>query len=134
MENNHYIEHRPWGSYEILTEFKVNEPGFSDSCVKILRLKPGAKLSYQLHHKRNEHWFVVQGNGIVVLGDREIPVSVGSSVDIKIGNKHRAINRGENELVIIETQTGHYDEDDIERFGDDYGTRTPTPYRGKFTK
>lgn len=135
MSDHHYIEHRPWGSYEILSEFKVNEPGFSDSCVKILRLKPGGKLSYQSHQKRNEHWFVVQGKGMVVLNDREIPVAVGSFVDIKISDKHRAINTSKDqELIIVETQTGHYDEDDIERFQDDYGPRKETGYRGKFVK
>ena len=122
MENNHYIENRPWGSFEILSEFKVDEPGFSDSCVKILRVKPGAKFSYQSHQQRNEHWFIAQGQGIVVLNDKEIPVKVGSSLDIKIGDKHRAINTStDQELVIVEAQTGHYDENDIERFEDDYG-------------
>lgn len=122
MENNHYTENRPWGSFEILSEFKVDEPGFLDSCVKILRLKPGAKISYQSHKQRAEHWFIVQGQGVVVLNNQEIPVKVGSSVDIKIGDKHRAINTSaDQELVIVETQTGHYDENDIERFEDEYG-------------
>lgn len=130
--NSHYKEDRPWGSYEILSEFKVDEPGFADSCVKILRLKPGGALSYQLHNKRNEHWFVVQGKGEITLDDTKIPVGVGNFVDIKIGQKHRVRNIGELELVIVEVQTGHYDEDDIERFEDDYGDRKPTGYRGKF--
>jgi mannose-6-phosphate isomerase-like protein (cupin superfamily) len=122
MENNHHIEHRPWGSYEILSEFKVDEPGFRDSCIKILRLKPGASLSYQSHKQRNEHWFVVQGIGKVVLNDKEVPIQVGSSIDIKIGDKHRAINTSDHqELIIVESQTGHYDEQDIERFEDEYG-------------
>jgi mannose-6-phosphate isomerase-like protein (cupin superfamily) len=131
--SDHYIENRPWGSYEILTEFKVDELGFKDVCVKKLTLKPGGKLSYQTHKQRNEHWFVVQGRGLVILNDKEIPVKVGDFVDIKIGDKHRAINiSADKNLIIIETQTGHYDEDDIERFEDDYGTRKPTGYRGKF--
>ncbi len=132
MENNHYIENRPWGSYEILSEFKVEEPGFEDSCVKILRIKPGEKLSYQSHKKRNEHWVAVQGSGTIVLNDKEIPIKTGEFVDIRIGDKHRAINTGGRDLILAEVQTGHYDEDDIERYGNDYGERKPTPYRGKF--
>src|SRR5581483_957712 len=120
MENNHYIENRPWGSYEILSQFKVDEPGFLDSCVKILRIKPGASLSYQSHKQRNEHWFVVQGVGIITHNDKNIEVKVGSSIDIKIGDKHRVKNNGDRELVIVEAQTGHYDEEDIERFADEY--------------
>ncbi len=121
MENNHYIEQRPWGSFEILSEFKVQEPGFFDSCVKKLVIKAGKRLSYQSHKQHNEHWFFAQGEGVVILNDREIKVKVGSSVDIKTGDKHRAENTGKIDLIIIETQTGHYDEDDIERFDDDFG-------------
>jgi mannose-6-phosphate isomerase-like protein (cupin superfamily) len=118
----HYIEHRPWGSYEILTEFAVNEPGFSDVCVKKLTVKPGKRLSYQSHKQRNEHWFFVQGEGTVILNDKEVAVRVGSFVDIKIGDKHRVINTSKNlDLIFIESQTGHYDEQDIERYEDDYG-------------
>jgi mannose-6-phosphate isomerase-like protein (cupin superfamily) len=122
MENNHYIEQRPWGQFEILSEFPVNEPGFTDVCVKKITIRPGQKISYQSHNLRNEHWFFVQGNGKVILNDKEISVTAGSSVDIKIGNKHRAINTGDKvDLIFIESQTGHYDEKDIERFSDDYG-------------
>ena len=133
MSNNHYIEHRPWGSYEILTEFGVSEPGFKDVCVKKLIVKPGQKPSYQSHKHRNEHWMIVQGQGTVVLNDKEIAVKVGSFVDVKVGDKHRIINTSEGQdLIFIEIQTGHYDESDIERFEDDYGPREETGYRGKF--
>lgn len=121
MENRHYIERRPWGSFEILSEFKVKEPGFFDSCVKKLVVKPGKRLSYQSHKQRNEHWFFAQGNGVVILNNKKIQVGVGSSVNIKIGDKHRVENYGKKDLVFIEIQTGHYDENDIERFEDDFG-------------
>jgi mannose-6-phosphate isomerase len=128
-----YTETRPWGSYEILSEFKVNQPGFLDVCVKKITVKPKARLSYQVHKQRAEHWFVVEGQGTVILNGAEIPVSVGSSVDIKIGDKHRAINTSETQdLIFIETQTGHYDEADIERLEDDYGGQREPGYRGKF--
>lgn len=118
----HYIEHRPWGSYEILTEFTVNEPGFLDVCVKKITVLPGKRLSYQSHKQRNEHWFFVQGEGKVILNGKELQVKVGSFVDIKIGDKHRVVNTGDKvDLIFIESQTGHYDENDIERFEDDYG-------------
>lgn len=118
----HYIEQRPWGSYEILVEFPVNEPGFRDVCVKKMVIKPGQRVSYQSHKLRNEHWFFVQGVGTVILNDREVPVKVGSFIDVKIGDKHRVINTSKDQdLIFIEAQTGHYDEQDIERFSDDYG-------------
>jgi mannose-6-phosphate isomerase len=132
--NNHYTETRPWGSYEILSEFEVSEPGFKDVCVKKLIINPLQKISYQTHKQRAEHWLIVEGQGVVILNDVEIPVRVGSAVDIKIGDKHRVMNtEPEKKLVIIETQTGHYDEEDIERLEDEYGNRKKSNgYRGKF--
>lgn len=122
MSDTNHIEQRPWGSYEILTEFPVKEPGFSDVCVKKLTIKPGQKPSYQSHKHRNEQWLIVQGEGTVVLNGIEIPVKVGSSVDVKIGDKHRIINTSQTqELIFIEIHTGHYDEADIERYEDEYG-------------
>lgn len=134
MDNNHYIENRPWGSYEILTEFKVNEPGFKDVCVKKLVISPLQKISYQTHKQRNEHWLIVEGQGVVILNDVEIPVTVGTDVDVKQGDKHRIMNTSKDRaLVVIEIQTGHYDEEDIERLEDEYGNRAKSNgYRGKF--
>jgi mannose-6-phosphate isomerase-like protein (cupin superfamily) len=132
--SEHYIENRPWGSYEILSEFKVTEPGFLDVCVKKMTVKPGQRVSYQSHKLRNEHWFFVQGQGMVTLNDKEIPVKVGDFVDVKIGDKHRVTNTSKDQdLIFIESQTGHYDEADIERYQDDYGERKETGYRGKFS-
>ena len=131
---SNYIETRPWGSYEILSEFKVDEPGFSDSCVKKIIVFPGKRLSYQVHKFRNEHWFVVQGQGLVILNDVKKKLKAGESLDIKIGDKHRVANIGKTDLVFIEIQTGHYDEDDNERLEDDYAQRQDTGYRGKFVK
>jgi mannose-6-phosphate isomerase len=122
MSDSNYIEHRPWGSYEILTEFPVSEPGFRDVCVKKMVIKPGQRVSYQSHKQRNEHWFFVQGGGMVILNDKEIAVKVGDFVDVKIGDKHRVINTSKDkDLIFIESQTGHYDELDVERYQDDYG-------------
>lgn len=133
MGDQHYKEDRPWGSYEILSEFAVDEAGYHDVAVKKLIVKPGHKPSYQSHKQRNEHWFVVQGEGKVVLNDVEVPVKVGSFVDVKLGDKHRIINTSaDKDLIFIEIQTGHYDEADIERYADDYGPRKETGYRGKF--
>ena len=61
---SNYIEHRPWGSFENLLD--------EDYCkVKRIIVKPGQRLSYQYHHKRSEHWVVVQGEAIVTLDDKE---------------------------------------------------------------
>ncbi len=114
MENN-YIEHRPWGSFENLLD--------TDYCkVKRIIVKPGQRLSFQYHHKRNEVWVIVQGRATVTLDDELYIFSTGKIVDIPIGTKHRVKNDYKEDLILIETQTGTYfGEDDIVRLDDDYG-------------
>lgn len=106
---------RPWGHYEVL----VDEPTYK---VKRIVVDPGKRLSLQLHRHRQEHWFFVQGGGLVTVGAEEWPVGAADAVDIPLGAAHRVHNRGSELLVFIEVQTGTYfGEDDIERFDDDYG-------------
>ncbi len=107
-------EDRPWGDYEVVDEGE----GFR---VKRITVDPGQRISYQRHTQRSEHWYVVAGQGVVTLEDREIPVRPGAAVDISVGAAHRAANDGDYDLVFIEVQTGTYfGEDDIERLDDDY--------------
>ncbi len=114
-----YKEDRPWGSFEILKQIQLTE---GDSCVKIISVKPRAKLSYQSHKLRAEYWTFIKGQGVVVLEGKEYPVRAGGRIDVPIGAKHRVINLDENlELIFVEVTTGHFDEKDIERFEDDYG-------------
>lgn len=111
----HKRVYRPWGSYESL----VQDTGFQ---VKRLRVKPGGKLSLQLHHHRAEHWTVVRGTAYVTVGDRQFELTHDQSTYIPLGTKHRLENRGDTPLEVVEVQTGSYlGEDDIVRFDDQYG-------------
>ena len=113
MDN--YKEERPWGSFEILLD-----TGYCK--VKRIIVKPGQRLSYQYHHKRTEHWVIVQGDAIVTLDDKEHIFGEGMVVEIPAKTKHRVQNTFEKNLVFIEVQTGTYfGEDDIIRLKDDYG-------------
>ncbi len=106
---------RPWGHYVVLADEPTHK-------VKRIVVKPGARLSLQRHKKRQEHWYVIAGQAIVTLDDREITLNVGQAVDIPRGSWHRVRNPGTAELAFIEVQTGEYfGEDDIERSQDDYG-------------
>ncbi len=108
-------EHRPWGYYQVLADEL-------DHKIKRLCVYPDRRLSLQSHQKRSEHWYVLQGEACVTLNQEEIMLRPGQAVDIPIGTKHRLQNRGTENLLIIEIQTGKYfGEDDIERFNDDYG-------------
>jgi mannose-1-phosphate guanylyltransferase/mannose-6-phosphate isomerase len=122
----HRTVHRPWGSYTVLE-------GGDRYKIKRIEVKPGAKLSHQLHHHRSEHWVVVAGTARVTNGDREYDVHPNESTYIPMSTKHRLENLGKVPLQIIEVQNGEYlEEDDIVRFDDDYnrhenGKRSPLP-------
>jgi len=111
----HTLVYRPWGSYESL----ATGPGFQ---VKRIRVKPGAALSLQMHHKRAEHWVVIQGVATVTCDDRLFDLQPNESTFIPLGSKHRLQNRTSDWVELIEVQTGSYlGEDDIVRFDDVYG-------------
>jgi mannose-1-phosphate guanylyltransferase/mannose-6-phosphate isomerase len=111
----HKTVHRPWGSYTILEDA-------ADCKVKRLVIKPGQVLSLQRHHRRAEHWTVVKGTAKVRLGDQEFILEANQSTYVPIETLHRLENPGDEDIHLIEVQTGAYfGEDDIERLEDIYG-------------
>ena len=115
MEYNYHIENRPWGWFKILLDTPTHK-------VKEILVKPGQRLSYQMHHRRSEHWFIVQGTATVTLDDQDIELKKNEYIDIPVEHKHRIANMSDKDVIFIETQTGEYfGEDDIVRFEDDYG-------------
>ena len=111
----HRKVNRPWGWYDSVDEgerFKV----------KRIQVKPGASLSLQMHHHRAEHWVVVKGIAEITNGDKIISLTENQSTYIPQGQAHRLANPGNEDLEIIEVQSGSYlGEDDIVRFEDTYG-------------
>jgi mannose-6-phosphate isomerase-like protein (cupin superfamily) len=106
--------------YEVLAE----GDGYK---VKRIEIKPGHRLSLQMHDKRTEHWTIVQGRAHVTVGDSEIDLGANEDVIIPVRTKHRVANHFDDLLVFIEVQCGTYlGEDDITRFEDDYN-RAGTP-------
>jgi mannose-1-phosphate guanylyltransferase/mannose-6-phosphate isomerase len=106
---------RPWGTYATLKE----EAGYK---VKRITVRPGQSLSLQYHHKRAEHWVVVQGEALVQIGEAKHATKAGGYRFIPLKECHRLTNTGEGELVLIEVQCGSYlGEDDIVRLADIYG-------------
>lgn len=115
---NHPTVYRPWGSYETI----AMEDRFQ---VKRIVVKPGQKLSLQMHHHRAEHWIVVKGTAEITNGDKVFMLTENQSTYIPLGTTHRLVNPGKVPLELIEVQSGSYlGEDDIVRFEDVYG-RTP---------
>ena len=115
-EFKHHREvYRPWGKYDSVD----NGERFQ---VKRITVKPGAKLSVQMHHHRAEHWIVVSGTAKVTNGEQELLLTENQSTYIPIGVVHALENPGKVDLELIEVQSGSYlGEDDIVRFEDRYG-------------
>mgnify|MGYP003408525984 CR=1 FL=1 len=112
---NHREVYRPWGVYDSIDNGHRYQ-------VKRITVKPGAKLSVQMHHHRAEHWIVVSGTAKVTNGEKTYLVTENQSTYIPIGQIHALENPGVIPLELIEVQSGSYlGENDIVRFEDRYG-------------
>ena len=111
----HREVYRPWGKYDSID--------IGDNYqVKRLTVKPGAKLSVQMHYHRSEHWVVVAGQARVHYGDKSHDLYVNESTYHGKEVVHALENIGDIPLELIEVQVGSYlGEDDIVRFKDIYG-------------
>ena len=83
----HSLIFRPWGTYKSMLQGERWQ-------VKIIKVKPGASLSLQMHHHRSEHWIVVKGTADVELDGKNILLSENQSIYIPLGSKHRLSNPG----------------------------------------
>ena len=106
-------EERRWGSYRVLDSTSYSD-GYM-SLTKVLQIKSGRYISYQIHNNREEVWTVVDGEGVVVLDGETRNVSRGDVVVISQGQKHAI--KATTDLQIVEVQMGSsLVEEDIERF------------------
>lgn len=112
---NHREVYRPWGHYDSIDAGDRYQ-------VKRIFVKPGAKLSVQMHHHRAEHWIVVSGTAKVTKEEHTLLVTENESIYIPLGTVHALENPGKVPLELIEVQSGTYlGEDDIVRLEDRYG-------------
>ena len=110
---------RPWGRFE---QFATNE----QVTVKIITVEPGQRLSLQRHQLRSELWTIIDGPVDVEVSG--IPGSLNSGEHIWIPQlaMHRMGNSSPQTVRVLEVAFGHFDEDDIERFDDDYERVSPS--------
>ncbi|MEE4217458.1 MAG: mannose-1-phosphate guanylyltransferase/mannose-6-phosphate isomerase [Xanthomonadales bacterium] len=111
----HKTVYRPWGRYSVLEDEE-------DCKVRRLVIKPGQVLSLQMHERRSEHWTVISGAAKARVGDKEFLLRANESTYIPAGTPHRLENPGQEDVHLIEVQTGDYfGLDDIVRYEDIYG-------------
>ena len=58
LTKNMNIVKKPWGTYEVL----LDQPTYK---VKRIVVHPYERFSLQYHKHREEHWVIVEGDGIV---------------------------------------------------------------------
>ena len=96
------FDNRPWGRWE---EY-IFEPTYR---IKRIFVFPGKRLSLQRHKLREEVWVIVEGSGLMTLGDKTFPVKKGDVLNIPKYTIHRIENNTESEpIVFIETPMGIY--------------------------
>ena len=102
LENRPMYEERRWGTYRVIDDMTYGD-GYK-SLTKSITLKAGKNISYQLHRHRSEVWTFVDGEGKVMIDDQQIPVSRGSVIHIRQGQKHAV--KAITDLTFIEVQSG----------------------------
>lgn len=101
---------KPWGSFKLLIQSKK-------ITIKIISINAGNRTSLQLHEKRSEKWYVLEGIGIGTL-EKEYPLKVNDEMFIPVKTPHRL--EAITDLIILEISYGDFDESDIIRLDDDY--------------
>ncbi len=88
---------KSWGSFRILD---VEEESLT---IKVT-LRPGHRMNYHSHERRNEVWTVISGRGKTVVDGMQQPVRAGDVITMEAGCRHTII--AETELKLIEVQLG----------------------------
>lgn len=113
MHQEPYQEERPWGTFR---QFTHNEP----TTVKIITVKKGERNSLQAHKMRDEFWAIIAGTMTLTIGKKTFDAGAGEEFWIPAGTKHRFKGLGDDNRL-LEISFGTFDENDNERFEDDYG-------------
>jgi GDPmannose 4,6-dehydratase len=114
----HRKVHRPWGWFDGIDSGERFQ-------VKRIVVRPGAKLSLQMHHHRAEHWVVVSGTA-EGHARRRGAAAGRKRIDLHSAGRQAPPGKpGQIPLEIIEVQSGSYlGEDDIVRFRRQLRTQT----------
>lgn len=88
---------KSWGIYRVLD---VEE----ESLIIKVTLKPGEKMNYHSHNRRDEIWAIISGKGRTFVDGMEESVQAGDVVTMQAGSRHMII--ADTELKVIEVQLG----------------------------
>ena len=133
---------RPWGAFLVIKDEEVQDfanrffDGINADTLriegklspKILIVKPGARLSWQYHHRRAEFWQVHKGEVGIVRSDNDtegelVKCKEGQQVRLAQGVRHRLVGLEDYGIVAEiwqHTDVISSDEEDIVRVQDDF--------------
>ena len=89
----HEIYNRPWGFYKSAW---LNSNGQA----KIISINADSELSLQKHKRREEHWIVIKGKGLAVIGDALIDLYPGKYIYVPKECKHQIINNSQTQFLL----------------------------------
>ncbi len=104
---------KPWGFECVLSD----EEGYT---FKVIRVKPGCRLSLQSHSQKHETVLVLRGVMRLEIGSETFRLIPLTFRVIPAGVVHRIGSMGDDELVFAEAATGGLLQD-VTRYEDDYG-------------
>ena len=135
---------RPWGGFLVINENQIQN--FSNQffkgidieylkisgklSLKILIVKPNARLSWQYHYRRAEIWRVFKGEVGIIRSKEDVQNDMklynkGDQIILKQGDRHRLIGLDDHGVVAEIWQhtekNNPSDEEDIVRIQDDFG-------------
>ncbi len=76
------------------------------------RVEPGAKTAAHFHRQTEEIYYIVEGTGLMTIGDEQRQVGPGDAVAIPPGVVHQIFNSGLKPLVFLCCCAPAYEHDD----------------------
>lgn len=95
------ITPKAWGSETLIAN--------SLYCGKIMHLKHGWRCSLHHHKIKDETFYVLEGQVLFEHGDSQVELTMGQSIHISPGTRHRFT--GLTDSVMVEVSTPHHDDD-----------------------
>ena len=88
---------KSWGSFQVID---VESESMS---IKVT-LRPGHRMNYHSHERRDEVWTIISGTGRTIVDGMEQNVKAGDVITMQAGCRHTII--ADTELQLIEIQLG----------------------------
>jgi mannose-1-phosphate guanylyltransferase len=88
---------KSWGSFQVIDVE-------SESMTIKVTLRPGHRMNYHSHERRDEVWTIISGTGRTIVDGMEQSVKAGDVITMQAGCRHTII--ADTELQLIEIQLG----------------------------